>query len=78
MRSSPVCLRRRCARFFNIIGPYVSGKKNISGDVAPAKMAPTQKPQFQLITVMYPDIGGPRMGPNVVAAYADVSLITIP
>jgi hypothetical protein len=41
-------------------------------------MAPTQKPQFQLITVMYPDIGGPRMGPNVVAAYADVSLITIP
>jgi hypothetical protein len=40
-------------------------------------MAPTQKPQFQLITVMYPEIGGPRMGPNVVAAYTTVNSITI-
>jgi hypothetical protein len=40
----------------------------IRGHDAPAKMHPTQNVQFQLTTDIKPDTGGPRMGPNVVAA----------
>jgi hypothetical protein len=49
-------------------GAYVSGKNINKGHDAPAKMHPTQNVQFQLTTDMKPDTGGPRMGPNVVAA----------
>jgi hypothetical protein len=68
MLSSPVSLRSLCARRFKIVGPYVSGKNQKSGHVAPAKIAPIQKAQFQLTTEIKPDTGGPRIGPNVVAA----------
>jgi len=66
--SSPVSFRSFCARCFSMTGPYVSGKKINSGQVTPASIAPTQKPQAQLTTDMYPEIGGPRIGPKVVAA----------
>jgi hypothetical protein len=65
---SPVSLRRRRARCFRIVGPYVSGKKMKSGHVAPAKMAPTQKGQLHENTETKPDTRGPRIGPMVVAA----------
>lgn len=52
-------------------GPYVSGKKKKNGHETPAKMTPIQKAQLQDITEMKPEIGGPRMGPKVVAAYVD-------
>jgi hypothetical protein len=39
-----------------------------SGQVTPARIAPTQKPQAHETTEMNPEIGGPRIGPNVVAA----------
>ena len=68
MLSSPVSLRNLCARCFKITGPYVSGRKMKSGQVTPARMAPTQKPQAHETTEMYPEMGGPRMGPKVVAA----------
>lgn len=68
MDSSPVSLRIRCALYFSITGPYVSGKKKNSGHDAPAKMAPIQKAHDQLTTLMNPLMGGPRIGPKVVAA----------
>jgi hypothetical protein len=36
-------------------------------------MAPIQNAQFQLRTEIKPDTGGPRIGPNVVAAYTQSS-----
>lgn len=70
MDASPDSLRMRCARYLRITGPYVSGKKKNSGHEAPAKMAPIQNAQLQLTTEMNPLMGGPRIGPNVVAACA--------
>lgn len=67
-RSSPVSLRSLRARCFRITGPYVSGRKTNSGHVAPARIAPTQNPHAHDTTEIYPAMGGPRIGPNVVAA----------
>jgi hypothetical protein len=69
MLSSPVSLRRRWARLFKMVGPYVSGMKMKSGHVTPARMAPIQKLQLQETTEMKPATRGPRIGPNVVAAF---------
>lgn len=52
MLSSPVSLRNFCARCFKMTGPYVSGKKMNSGQVTPARIAPTQKPQAHETTEM--------------------------
>ena len=68
MDSSPVCFLNCWARFFRMTGPYVSGKKKKSGQHAPAKMAPIQNAHDQLITDMNPLMGGPKIGPKVVAA----------
>lgn len=69
MDSSPVSFRNLCARCFRMTGPKVSGRKKNRGQDAPAKMVPIQNAHDQETTEMKPDIGGPRMGPKVVAAY---------
>lgn len=66
--SSPVSFLNRWARYFRITGPYVSGKKKNNGHDAPAKIAPIQKAHDQLITEIKPLMGGPSIGPKVVAA----------
>ena len=66
--SSPVSSLNRRARCFKMVGPYVSGKKKKSGHVTAAKITPIQKAQLQETTLMKPEMGGPRIGPKVVAA----------
>lgn len=68
MVASPVSFLSFCARCLRITGPYVSGKKKNSGHDAPANRAPTQNAQLHETTEMNPLMGGPRIGPNVVAA----------
>lgn len=70
MLSSPVSFRNRWARCLRMMGPYVSGKKRIIGDDAPAMMAPIQNAQLHDTVEMKPETRGPRTGPNIVAAYA--------
>lgn len=41
-------------------------------------MAPIQKAQLQPITLMKPEIGGPRIGPKVVAAYVKCENVSYP
>lgn len=68
MDISPVSLRSRCARCFRMIGAYVSGKHNMTGQLMPAKMDPAQKGQFHDFSALNPEITGPIIGPRVVAA----------
>lgn len=68
MLKSPVSFLSLCARCFKITGAYVSGKARRSGQLAPAMIAPIQKVQLQDTWLMKPEIGGPMIGPNVVAA----------
>jgi hypothetical protein len=48
-----------------------------AGHVMPAKIAPIQKVQSQLMTDMKPETGGPRIGPKVVAAYKMINKIRV-
>lgn len=71
--SSPISLRNLWALCFKMAGPYVSGKNQNSGQVTPARIAPIQNPQFHETTETKPETRGPRIGPNVVAAYHTIS-----